>query len=506
MELRREVDSLLAGEHDGPEWLNQPLGEAIAPPIELGTQVGHYQVMEVIGRGGMGEVYRAVDTRLQRDVALKFLPAGSAMDPEALRRFQREARAASALNHPNICTIYDVGEYEGKPFLVMELLEGQSLKERLAGGPLPPDQVLAVALQLTDALRAAHAERHRASGHQAGQRLPVRPRASENPRLRTGQVVTRARRKRPAATRQPATRRRAMKRLPDRGQRWARWPICPRNRRGEEQVDVRTDLFSLGVVLYQMATGRLPFQAASPASALSAVLENEPIPPRRLNPRIQLRLERIILKALQKERAARYQNATKLGASLERLAPAFKRPSWTRVALTVLAALVLAVASNVRWTSRAVPALRPRPLTTFPGVEQFPIFSPDDRYVAFSWNGEKGGHFDLYRMPVTGGTPERLTDDDDNECHPAWAPDGGSIAFFQCSPGTTGSGMRETKVRVWVLDLATGRKRDGRGSRLPQESGHRRSRLDRRQPAAHCRGQGIECRAIRPLPTGCRRR
>ncbi len=380
VELRREVDSLLAGEHDGPEWLNQPLGEAIAPPIELGTQVGHYQVMEVIGRGGMGEVYRAVDTRLQRDVALKFLPAGSAMDPEALRRFQREARAASALNHPNICTIYDVGEYEGKPFLVMELLEGQSLKERLAGGPLPPDQVLAVALQLTDALRAAHAKgivhrdikpgnvflsvRGQAKILDFGlAKLLREPEEAPGGHSSTGD---------PAAGDETITR-------PGTALGTVAY-MSPEQAR-EEQVDVRTDLFSLGVVLYQMATGRLPFQAASPASALSAVLENEPIPPRRLNPRIQLRLERIILKALQKERAALYQNATELGASLERLAPAFKRPSWTRVALTVLAALVLAVAWNVRWTPRAVPALRPRPLTTFPGVEQFPIFSPDDRYA-----------------------------------------------------------------------------------------------------------------------------
>jgi hypothetical protein len=157
-ELRREVDSLLAGEHDEPQWWDQPLGDSLAPRIAPGTQVGRYRIVETIGRGGMGEVFRAVDTRLHRNVALKFLPAGWAMDPDALKRFEREARAASALNHPNICTLYDVGEHERQPFLVMELLEGQLLKERLARGPLPFDQALALALQITDALRAAHAK------------------------------------------------------------------------------------------------------------------------------------------------------------------------------------------------------------------------------------------------------------------------------------------------------------------------------------------------------------
>jgi len=160
------LESLLAWEEPAERFLTSPALELLTPPggpaeperLPAGLEIGPYRIVALQGSGGMGQVRRARDARLGRDVALKFLPAASAQDPEALKRFQREARAASALNHPNICTLHDIGEHQGQPFLVMELMEGQSLKERLQAGPLPPGEVLDLALQITDALEAAHAK------------------------------------------------------------------------------------------------------------------------------------------------------------------------------------------------------------------------------------------------------------------------------------------------------------------------------------------------------------
>jgi serine/threonine protein kinase len=164
--LQREVESLLAWEQPAERFLTSPALELLTAPgapaeperLPAGLEIGPYRIEAHLGGGGMGQVYQARDARLGRDVAMKFLPAASAQDPEALKRFQREARAASALNHPNICTLHDIGEHDGQPFLVMELLEGQSLKERLQAGPLPPGEVLDLALQITGALEAAHSK------------------------------------------------------------------------------------------------------------------------------------------------------------------------------------------------------------------------------------------------------------------------------------------------------------------------------------------------------------
>jgi serine/threonine protein kinase len=160
--LRREVESLLAHEGMAANFLeadpHDEFGQEPQAPVPIGAQIGPYTLVEFLGAGGMGEVYKARDTRLDRPVAIKFLPSAFASDPEALQRFQREARAASALNHPRICTIHDLGNYEGWPFLVMECLEGQLLKDRIAGKPLPIPELVDVAVQICDALQAAHAK------------------------------------------------------------------------------------------------------------------------------------------------------------------------------------------------------------------------------------------------------------------------------------------------------------------------------------------------------------
>jgi len=300
--LRQELEALLARDEHSPHFLETPALEAAAsaligqedapgPQLPAGLQIGPYRIMTLLGGGGMGQVYEARDTRLERDVALKFLPATSAHEPEALKRFQREARAASALNNPNICTLYDIGEYQGQPFLVMELLEGQSLKERLAAGPLAPRQVLELALQVTAALEAAHSRGivHRdikpgnifltgpegrpwqakvldfGLAKRLGERRDEPPGDMTGPedrrnRLSHEETVTRA----GAAMGTVAY-------------------MSPEQARGE-QVDARTDLFSLGVTLYQAATGRLPFQGETSELVLEAIVRQPLRKPRDLNP------------------------------------------------------------------------------------------------------------------------------------------------------------------------------------------------------------------------------
>jgi len=358
--LRQEVESLLAYEQPAEQFMEAPALESLAAtsaPLDqepgsqtlpAGLQVGPYRIVAPLGGGGMGRVYQARDTRLERDVALKFLPAESAQDAEAVRRFQREARAVSAINHPHICTLHDIGEYEDRPFLVLELLEGQSLKERLAAGPLPLGELLEVASQITDALETAHAKEvvHRdikpanifltARGQVKILDFGLAKLLSE-PR-RTAEAAVTATGAVPPGD-ETITR-------PGAAMGTAAY-MSPEQARGEE-VDARSDLFSLGATLYQMATGHLPFQEATAELTLEAILRKQPRKPRDLNPRLPLELERIILKALEKDRTARYQSTAELKADVERLRRKELKPrtllvASRRWALMVLIALAIAI-------------------------------------------------------------------------------------------------------------------------------------------------------------------
>jgi serine/threonine protein kinase/Tfp pilus assembly protein PilF len=278
----------------------------------VGRTVSHYHVLKLLGRGGMGTVYQAEDTRLGRQVALKFLPADLARDREALERFQREARAASALNHPHICTIHDIDAVDGEPFIAMELLEGQTLKERLQGRPMPTSEIVELALQLADALEAAHAKGiiHR----------DVKPANVFVATRGTAKLVD-------FGLAKVAADARAAAEAPTVPRDWMTGAgvmlgtvgyMSPEQVRGEK-LDARTDLFSLGVVLYEMATGRAPFQGATSGAVLGAILHQAPTPPVRLNPEVPTQLERIVNKLLEKDRALRYQSAADLVADLQRL-------------------------------------------------------------------------------------------------------------------------------------------------------------------------------------------
>jgi eukaryotic-like serine/threonine-protein kinase len=449
-ELRREVESLLAEHARGGSLLETAAADLAADwaqdhkPATVAQTLGHFRILSLLGKGGMGEVYLAEDLKLHRKVALKLLPAEVTEHEARLRRFEQEARAASALNHPNIITIYEIGEAEETRFIATEYIEGQTLRAPLKQGALPLETVLDVAVQVASALAAAH---------EAG--ILHRDIKPENIMRRPDGLVKvldfgLAKLIRPQPDLRATMTSNAVQTTPGMVMGTLAY-MSPEQAQGLE-VDTRTDIFSLGAVLYEMVTGKRAFRGDSQMALLAALIEREPEP---LPARVPPDLAKVILRCLRKEPARRYQTAADLKVALEdlreetaasRQVHARARRRWTRAALPALLALLLG-AGFFAWQRWRAPESREPlhaiPLTTLRGVQRHPSFSPEGNRVAFTWTGPKQDNSDIYVQQVGASTPLRLTTNPSNDYNPVWSPDDRWIAFLRSQ---TEAGKNELRL------------------------------------------------------------
>ena len=416
----------------------------------IGKVISHYRIVEALGEGGMGVVYKARDEHLDRFVAIKVLPPEKVADPERKRRFVQEAKSASALNHPNIITIYDIANDDGTDFIAMEYVPGKALNRLIPRRGLPLGDALRYAVQIADALAAAHAAGivHRdlkpgnvmvSDAEEQGRAGLVKvldfglaklvERVDNNDREMTESI----RNEKGFATEEGTIVGTISYMSPEQAE--------------GKKVDVRSDIFSFGALLYEMVTGRKAFQGDSKVSTLSAILREDPKPASQVVEGLPHELERIIGRCLRKSSERRFQTAADLKVALEELkeesdsgtlgaAPVLAQPRrWRLAGIAGLLALI-GLGAGVLWfgrrTTKPQEPLSAVPLTAYPGIESHPTISPDGSQVAFSWDGEKQDNADIYvKLIGTGGPPLRLTTDPAPDLSPTWSPDGRFIAFLR---------------------------------------------------------------------------
>ncbi|HVE66545.1 MAG TPA: protein kinase [Thermoanaerobaculia bacterium] len=403
----------------------------------IGRTLDHYRIESKLGEGGMGVVYRAHDIHLNRTVAAKVLPPEMIADPARKERFIREARAASALNHPSIVTIHDIRSADGIDFIVMEYVEGRTLDEAIPPEGMPVARALSYAVQIADALARAHA-----AGILHRDIKPSNVMLTNEGRVKILDFGL-AKLAEPVESRPDGA---TMTRpLTEAGVVVGTAAyMSPEQAEGRE-VDSRSDLFSFGALFYEMLTGRKPFTGDSWLAILSGILREDPTPPRDLAPEIPPEVEKAVLRCLRKDPARRFQTMADLKVALQDLesesgagsAPVFappRAPSSRRWAWLALVP-VIAAAGFFAWRARRTPPstepLRAAALTTFSGVERYPSLSPDGDEVAFTWNGPKQDNEDVYVQRIGSGSPLRLTTDPASDVNPVWSPDDRWIAFLR---------------------------------------------------------------------------